>query len=90
EANWAAGQACLVLEALEDARGYFEKALAGDYSGEAAAKARYGLGMIAFQQKQWEKAYEEFLKVEAFHGQWPEWVAQALIKAARASLEMGQ
>lgn len=89
EANWGAGYAALMLGAYTEARDYFMNAKENNYGGEAAAKARYGLGLIEFEQGNWKIAREEFRKVEAFHGAWAEVAALALIKAAAASHELG-
>ncbi|MBP5234268.1 MAG: hypothetical protein J6333_12805, partial [Planctomycetes bacterium] len=90
EANWGAGFAALKLGAYDEAREYFLAAKAGNYNGEAAAKARYGLGMIEFEQGHWKSAREEFRKVELFHAAWPEVAALARVKAAAASQELGE
>ncbi len=90
EANWGAGQALLQLDAYADAETFFLAAKSGEYAGEAAAKARYGLGMIAFRREAWERAREEFRKVDVFHSQWAEVAAMALLRASRASIELGQ
>jgi TolA-binding protein len=89
EAHWGAGEASLALGATADAAEHFQAAIADDYGGEAAAKARYGLGMVAVSRGEWEAAREEFLKVEAFHSYWPEWAAQALLRASEAARETG-
>ncbi len=90
EANWGAGQAALMLGATADAADYFNKAKAKSYNGEAAAKARYGLGMIAMQNNDFKEAREEFRKVDVFHSQWSDIAAEALLKAAEASRKLGE
>lgn len=90
EANWGAGFAALNLGANIEAQEFFTAARAGDYGGEAAAKARYGLGLIALEQQDYRAAREEFRKVDVFHSQWQEVAALSLIKAAEASRQMGE
>ncbi len=90
EANWGAGFAALNLGAATDARDYFNAAKEGDYNGEAAAKARYGLGMIALDEKNYRGAREEFRKVDVFLSQWQQVAALALLKAAEASRKLGE
>lgn len=85
EMHWVAGQAALALGATKDAAESFRQALADEYRGEAAARAQYGLGRIALQKKDWAGAREAFLKVDLLHSHWPEWSAQALLKAAEAA-----
>ena len=90
EVNWGAGQAALMLGATADATDYFEQAKAENYMGEAAAKARYGLGIIAMEKNEFKLAREEFRKVDVFHSQWQNIAAEALLKAAEASRELGE
>ncbi|GHT00149.1 hypothetical protein FACS1894108_11580 [Planctomycetales bacterium] len=90
EAHWGAGYAALKLGAYQDARQYFLAAKDNNYGGEAAAKARYGLGVIEFEQGNYKVAREEFRKVEAFHPGWTEISALALLKAADASQKLGE
>lgn len=90
EANWGAGFAALNLGAAADARDYFNAAKEGDYNGEAAAKARYGLGMIALDEKNYRGAREEFRKVDVFHPQWQQVASLSLLKAAEASRRLGE
>ena len=90
EANWGAGQAALMLGASADATDYFNQAKADNYLGEAAAKARYGLGIIAMEKNEFKLAREEFRKVDVFHSQWQDIAAEALLKAAEASRELGE
>lgn len=89
EASWGAGFAALNLGATSDARDFFTAAKSGDYGGEAAAKARYGLGMIALEEKNYRDAREEFRKVDVFHAQWQQVAALSLLKAAEASRKLG-
>ncbi len=90
EANWGAGQAALMLGATADAADYFNKAKEKNYNGEAAAKARYGLGLIAMQNNDFKEAREEFRKVDVFHSQWSDIAAESLLKAAEASRKLGE
>jgi TolA-binding protein len=90
EAHWGAGQAALETGAVKDARRHFDAARAGDYAGEAAAKAQYGLGLLAAGQNEWQEAREAFLKVDLFYPQWPRWAARGLWKAADAAEELGR
>lgn len=90
QAEWGAGYAALRLGAYDEARDYFLAAKENRGDGEAAAKARYGLGLIEFTQGHWKNAREEFRKVEIFHSAWPEVAALALVKAAAASRELGE
>lgn len=90
EANWGAGHASLMMGAHEDAKDYFMAAKSNEYGGEAAAKARYGLGLIAFGQQDWKSAREEFRKVDVFHAKWREVAAMSLLKAAQASRNLGE
>ncbi len=90
EANWGAGQAALMLGASEDAKDYFNLAKADKYNGEAAAKARFGLGIIAMEKNEFKLAREEFRKVDVFHSQWRDVAAAALLKAVEASRELGE
>ena len=90
EANWGAGQAALMLGASEDAKDYFNLAKADKYNGEAAAKARFGLGIIAMEKNEFKLAREEFRKVDVFHSQWRDVAAAALLKAVEASKELGE
>ncbi len=90
EANWGAGQAAMMLGAVVDAAEYFNTAKANNYNGEAAAKARFGLGMIAMEKTEFKLAREEFRKVDVFHSEWQEVAAAALLKAAEASEELGE
>ncbi len=90
EANWGAGQASLLLGATRDAADYFNAAKADNYSGQAAAKARFGLGMIAMEENNFKGAREEFRKIDVFLPHCKEVAAEALLKAAEASRQLGE
>lgn len=89
DAMWGAGEACLRLGRENEAEAWFEKAKVDEEGEEACAKARYGLGMIRLRRQEWEKAREEFRKIDAFYSHYPEWAARALLQAAEASRRLG-
>ncbi|MDR1613256.1 MAG: tetratricopeptide repeat protein [Planctomycetota bacterium] len=90
EAYWGLGQANLELEAYVEAGTAFERALALDGDTETAAKALYGLGFVAAQAGDREKARVQFLDVDFRYPQYPNWAASALVSAARMALSSGQ
>ncbi|MCC8179553.1 MAG: tetratricopeptide repeat protein, partial [Planctomycetes bacterium] len=89
EAYWGLGQANLKLGAYADANTAFEQALAMEKATETAAKSRYGLALSAALAGDKEKARLEFLAVDTFYPNYPEWAAAALVRAARIALEDG-
>lgn len=75
-------------KALQDARKAFEH-VAGDKKSGLGASAQYRLGEVAYNEKDWQKAVEEFKRVEE---RWPKsyLVADALMGVIFADLALEQ
>ncbi|MDR3212027.1 MAG: tetratricopeptide repeat protein [Planctomycetota bacterium] len=89
EAYWGLGSAGLELGAYAESLTAFEQALAIDKDSETAAKSRFGLGLAALQSGDRERARTEFLSVDFYYSNYPEWAAAALVAAARSAIQDG-
>jgi TolA-binding protein len=64
------------------------EAVIGESSAEPAAKARFMLGEIAFAEKKFPEAIEQFLLCSEGYA-YPHWQGLARVETARAFLELG-
>jgi len=61
-----------------------------DWRGEPSAEALYGLGLIEFEQENFQAAYRMFERVYISQQFYVEWAARSYLKAAEALIRDGQ
>ncbi len=86
EARYGLGLAWYKQNKLPEAKAAFEK-VTEETEAEAAAKARYMIGQIAFTEKKYEDAVEEFLTVASGYP-YQDWQAKAQFEAGRCLVEL--
>ena len=85
-ARYGLGLALQKQNQLDRAEPVFEQ-VTKETNTEAAAKARFMIGEIAFSRKQYKVAYENFL-VAAFKYPYEEWQAKGYLEAGRCFKEL--
>jgi len=86
ETRYGLGLALYKQNKLPEAKAAFEK-VTEETEAEAAAKARYMIGQIAFAEKKYEDAVEEFLTVASGYP-YKDWQAKAQFEAGRCLVEL--